>query len=171
MPDINITPENLIGLSRSIESGYIQELKPISKWAEMIIINMEHPPSWILDIYDSKVSSEIFIILCDQLNRLPANVWCKIDDTAICLGFSYLIFKRGDINLLDLLMECGRKADSSNYIFDCSHFYHFANQVENINLSEHEQQKNYREIETILRPMAEMAIDTLPRQLIDLKSC
>jgi hypothetical protein len=108
-------PEYIIGLSLAIESGYIQNLEKIKKWAEIDIVDMDKPPLLILNIYDSKDLSEVLVVLAIEWKKIPKKVLDTIDYTAIYLGFSYLRFMRGEIDLLQLLLNCGKKTDSSNY--------------------------------------------------------
>jgi hypothetical protein len=166
LSDTTITDENLIGLLMSIESAYFKDMQIFKKWAEIVISSVDLPPAWILEIYDAEDLSAIFVLLAHQCNKISQTTSQTLDHTAIFLGFTYLTFKRGDINFINLLLTCGRKTDLSNYIVDCSYFFGLARKMEEINLSNNKEVEIYQEIKLILQPMAIMAINTLPKQFL-----
>lgn len=159
--------ENILGTVLSIETGYIKDIQIIFQWAEIIISELDKPPQWIMDVYDSKTLREVLIVLRTTVNKMSSlTKFSGLDWVEVYLGFLYLRFKDNELSILDLLLMCGEKTDLSNYKIDCSYFFALANKIKEEHLSQEEKQSILSEVDLILQPMAAFAISTLPKEII-----
>lgn len=119
----------------AIESGYISNID-WQQWAEQQMLRADSVPSWLIDLYDANTPEEAI----SALN----SYWCRLSESSsynhqqlefnlvdLLLGFIYLRFKRGDIDMSRLLSEAGRIADGQNYSNpSCEDFYLLLNEID-----------------------------------------
>jgi hypothetical protein len=156
--------EKMVGVFLSIESGYTKDIDNIHGWAEAIIDIADKPSLWIIELYDSETLEDVLAVLMTAINKDSSSFEnVSIDWIEIYLGFLYLRFKKGEFDVLSLLLKCGEKTDSSNYKIDCSYFYSLLNKLTKKNLSQNKKKSILQEIDSVLQPMAKISINTLPQ--------
>lgn len=113
----------------AIDSGFALEPQWVA-WADQQILRLDAPPLWILDlslVHTVREAQEVFGRSWARMSvSLEKQGW--FDD--LWMGFIYLRFERHRIDLLNLLLAAGGRADCSSFRINCEAFYMMANEID-----------------------------------------
>ena len=119
----------LLTWTAAIESGFAQPAEWVA-WADRQVARLDEPPGWVLDLSLAHSVAEARSVLWPACGRVVPELWQHLDWTGLYLGFVFLRFERGELNMLDLLIQAGRKADAASFRIDCETFYLLANELD-----------------------------------------
>jgi hypothetical protein len=110
------------------ESGYAKA-RDWQDWADRIILAMETPPMWVLDLATAKNAEQVW----DARTRQTKPEWAAqsgiiVDESII--GYLWLRYRRGDISFYDFAELAGRRADGGWVDYECEEFYAFLNRLD-----------------------------------------
>ena len=145
--------ESLLIWKIALESGYVHSSIWVD-WADKQIIELDAPPLWLLEISLVTTVEKASILLWKYSRQINQVTWNRIECTELYLGFLYLRFKRGDLDLEELLMLAGQFADRINYKIDCSVFFSLLNEIDSIDLTITILKER---VEKIFEPMVKLA--------------
>jgi hypothetical protein len=123
-----LTPD-LILFWYAAESASFTTAERRQEWADRIIVRLETPPHWLLELSSANETETLlqtYSDLPDQLRaQLPA---IPVEDATV--GFIWLIFQNGKIGLQECLKRLGLEVDASQTELEPETFYEFLNQIE-----------------------------------------
>ena len=117
-------------------------------WADEIIMAMEKPPYWVLEIATVKYFPKAATIVREFVYSEPFETFYDeqhADEYVACL---FLRYKHGAISWATFLDEAGTFTDSHNGRLFCEDFYGRLNILEDSEYSEQIEQSQCKEIET-----------------------
>jgi hypothetical protein len=151
--------ESLLAWTAAIESGFARPAEWVA-WADRQIVRLDEPPVWVLDFSLAHSSKEALAVLWPASANVAPALWERLDWTGLYLGFLFLRFERGDLGMLDLLIQAGRRADGANYQIDCATFYLLANEIDGGGPTRPSSRPLAQRVVEVFRPLAEAARQT-----------
>ncbi len=99
-------------------------------WADRLIILLNKPGVWLLNLSTASDKEDVCAALMDQLRveELKKGGRIYIGDTR--LGFQLLRFERGDYTLAEFLNVAGDEADGGTTTLGCEKLYDLLNRLE-----------------------------------------
>lgn len=148
--------EALIVWTAAIESGFCRPAEWV-KWADEQIGQMERPPQWILELAVACSVPEALTIVWPAWVNIPSEIRTSLDYYDLYLGFLYLRFERGNMEMLDLLLEAGQKADCWSWRIPCEEFFWLANEIHGGGPTMPSDQPLPERVGELFKPMADLA--------------
>jgi hypothetical protein len=125
---------DLWALATAIESGFLP-LPDVVAWADRLILELEAPRSWLLDLCLAKSKEQASATVWMEWN-LASELAGTIEHADPCwedvyLGFLYRQHERGSLTMSELLEQAGRFSDAygSSHV-DCESFYYLLNEID-----------------------------------------
>ena len=148
--------ESLLTWIAAIESGFAQPTEWVA-WADRQIAQMDEPPVWVLDLSCAHSAKDALSLFWPACGRVTPVLLEGLDWTGLYLGFLFLQFERGDLNMLDLLLQAGRRADSASFRIECETFYLLANEIDGGSPTIPSNRPLAQRVVEVFRPLAEAA--------------
>jgi hypothetical protein len=145
--------ELLLAWTAAIESGFARPAEWVA-WADRQIERLDKPPVWVIDLSLAHSVKDALALTWPASGRVAPVLWECLDWTGLYLGFLFLRFERGDLGMLDLLTQAGRKADAANYRIDCESFYLLANEIDGGGLTGPSDSPLASRVVEVFRPLA-----------------
>jgi hypothetical protein len=99
-------------------------------WADQIIARRPDPDPWILELSLARDINDLWRVLKARIDlEVQQGFDRSLIDEAV-LGYFWLRFERGDLNLETCLDMAGKHADSYDTSVDCEVFYSLLNRLE-----------------------------------------
>jgi hypothetical protein len=111
------------------EAGYAVA-KDWAAWADERILESDSPPSWIIDLSLARTNDELWTILSPIIE---VQVQEGFDQDLIheaVLGYCWLRFERGDLDLRTCLDRAGRDADAYDTSIECEAIFGLLNRLD-----------------------------------------
>jgi hypothetical protein len=121
--------EALLVWTAAIDSGFAQPSEWVA-WADERILRLEEPPLWLLNLSLASSARDALGVVWPACRFVAPEAWTPLDWNGLFLGFLYLRFERGDFNMLELLLQGGRKTELANYRVGCEAFFELANELD-----------------------------------------
>ena len=116
-------------LIAAIKSGYLKD-QQWAAWAERAIIESSSVASWLVKLYDAETEETALAALYQGWHKLNHQA-SSLDQTALLLGFLYLRYLSGEINMAEFLRQTGALSDARNYDDpSCEAIYELLNEYE-----------------------------------------
>lgn len=116
-------------------------------WADEVIMAMEEPPSWILEIATIKYFPKALEVIYEFVSSPPFEPFdaeSNVDEYLACL---FLRYKRGEISWATFLNEAGLFTDARNGHRPCEDFYCRLNDLEDSEFAKDIEQNQRDEVE------------------------
>jgi hypothetical protein len=124
---------DLLVLASALESGCLP-FADIVAWADRQVLDLESPPTWLLDLCLARTKEEAFGALyqahyrCEELAGSFGPV--TLDSHGLYLGILYVRHEQGELSLAELLRMAGDYADANIDIPSCESFYYLLNEID-----------------------------------------
>jgi hypothetical protein len=148
--------ESLLAWTAAIESGFARPAEWVA-WADRQIVRLDEPPVWLLDLSLADSANDALTALWPARSRVAQVFWDRLDWTGLYLGFLFLRFERGDLGMLDLLIQAGQKADCANYRIECGTFFLLANEIDGGGPTRPNNRPLTQRVGEVFSPLAEAA--------------
>ncbi|MBW4683288.1 MAG: hypothetical protein KME19_24855 [Microcoleus vaginatus WJT46-NPBG5] len=117
------------------------------RWADEIIMAMDRPPYWVLEIATIKYFPKAVGVINEFVCSEPFEYFNGEEYTDEYVACLFLRYKRGEIGWATFLNEAGLFTDADNGHRYCEYFYHRLNILEDNEYSKVIQQSQRVEIE------------------------
>lgn len=111
------------------ESGFARR-EEWAGWADAWIAHTENQPNWIIDLSLATSLDDLWRILTPQIDQEVQQGFDRIEISDAVLGYLWLRFERGDIDLRTCLELAGRHADAYDTSVECEAFFALLNNLE-----------------------------------------
>ena len=116
----------------ALEAGYLP-IERLEQWIDAQLLVLESPPKWMIEVSLATSVQESVASLASAWVRdveahgtdFRAGLWGPLH-----LGFLFLCFERGDLELPDLLSRAGQISDSLRCGINCEAFFLLLNELE-----------------------------------------
>ena len=125
--------ETLGVMASALDSGYLP-LEMVASWAWGRMEALDHPPDWLVDLVQVSDSERAVSLLWKgwkqslELSGRPSPL--KERSGELYLGFLFLRYEAGHLELPELLKKAGEKSDLLDCGIDCSAFYLLLNEID-----------------------------------------
>lgn len=125
-------------------------------WADKRIDETDAPASWIIDLSladNAESLAEALALRTEVERHLLSDPYIK----DVVLGYVWLRYERGEMNLEEVLAAAGRLADNFETDIECEFFYARLNRLEHVPAVNEERRRIEQEVESRLRELREEA--------------
>src|SRR5258705_12684497 len=109
-------------LAAMIESGLLR-WREYAPWTDALIMKIEHPPVWILDLSVTKYRPDAELIAANFAHSEPAEELSWDERTDDYIASVYLRYERRELSWATFLTMAGKEADANGGKNECEYFY------------------------------------------------
>lgn len=125
--------EALVVLASAVKAGCLSVVD-LTRWADEQILDQDRPPGWLIDLSQASSPETAANLLWagwqEQFEAAGRRSRLRERSGELDLGFLFLRYERGDLEMADLLNMAGQKSDVKECGIDCSAFYLLLNEID-----------------------------------------